>query len=237
MQWNMHGCSDLTNQINHIKSVDADVVSVNECRSSSLATIARELAKQTGKPWVSDWLDRGDGDGAGFLTRLSYTRSGILRMADFITYKRVALAGRFHDSSSGKSVTFITTHLVAPESVESGSTEVRFKQARELVSWAAQFEEPRLMAGDMNEDRRYADALDTEIIPYYFDGWEQAVKLEASTGTDIWTAEYPDGRTRPSTRLDYIFYSMNSGAALKQFTVWPMVFSDHRAVSAVFEFR
>ncbi|HUP58002.1 MAG TPA: endonuclease/exonuclease/phosphatase family protein, partial [Bdellovibrionota bacterium] len=218
--------------------VNPDVISLNENRNSTMQSVASTLRTQTGEPWAAYWLDRGDGDGVGIMTKHEYVQLGILRFANWIKYRRVALAGQITHRTTRKRVTFITTHLVAPESVESGSTAVRVLQAAELEGWARQFAEPRLVAGDLNEDRRYANAIDNELIPYYYDGWEEAVKKEAATGQEVAVAEYSDGRTRPTTRLDYILYSRSaSGVTLRETRVWPMLYSDHRAVSCIFEFR
>jgi endonuclease/exonuclease/phosphatase family metal-dependent hydrolase len=233
MQWNIHGNGNVADIVTHIRTINPDVISVNENRLATVRSVATTLSQQTGETWVYDWLDRGDGDGVGFLTKHRYVRLGNLRMTNNLIYTRVALAGQFTHNQTGRAFIFVSTHLVAPETVEPGSTQVRFLQANELEIWMRQFPEPRLFAGDLNEDRRYADAIDNELAPFYFDSWEEAVLLEQSSGNNVAIAEYDDGRTRPVTRLDYVFYSRTSQLVLRQVDVWPMLYSDHRAVSAI----
>jgi len=100
---------------------------------------------------------------------------------------------------NGKLISFFATHFQWPKT----SSAQRQVEAHELVSFAANFAEPRIIAGDFNAQVGTPEVA--TILQQYSGGWDKAV----SEGT---AAAYPDNpaslntRTRRS-RIDHVFYS------------------------------
>jgi endonuclease/exonuclease/phosphatase family metal-dependent hydrolase len=102
-------------------------------------------------------------------------------------------------SVGGKSVNVFATHFSAPSNAGSE----RQVQANELISFASQFSEPRIIAGDFNAQDGTAEINIVELK--YLSGWDTAV----SHNTAVAYADNPPNlytRTRRS-RIDHVFYS------------------------------
>jgi PKD repeat protein len=100
---------------------------------------------------------------------------------------------------NGKLISFFSTHFQWP----STASAERQVEANQMVAFAAQFAEPRIIAGDLNA-QVYTPEVET-VLQQYYGAWDQAVSSGVATG-------YPDNppsaetRTRRS-RIDHIFYS------------------------------
>src|SRR4051794_24649276 len=81
-------------------------------------------------------------------------------------------------------------------------------EANQLVAFAAQFAEPRIIAGDLNA-QVYTPEVQT-ILQQYYGAWDEAVSKGVATA-------YPDNpastltRTRRS-RIDHIFYAKGASS-------------------------
>jgi endonuclease/exonuclease/phosphatase family metal-dependent hydrolase len=103
-------------------------------------------------------------------------------------------------SVNGRNVTLFDTHL----SSYSGDADYdcRFQQAKQLRAWAASFEQPRIITGDLNET---ADKPAVQyLLDSYEDTWRIALGAARATG-------YPDNpansiHTRGS-RIDFVLHS------------------------------
>src|SRR5438132_11000840 len=105
-------------------------------------------------------------------------------------------------SVDGKLINFLSTHFQWTDN----DSYQRQVEAKQLVSFASKFAEPRIIAGDFN-----AQDYTTEIkiiLNSYIDGWMKAVNANTATA-------YPDNppstytRTRKS-RIDFVFYAKNA---------------------------
>jgi endonuclease/exonuclease/phosphatase family metal-dependent hydrolase len=108
---------------------------------------------------------------------------------------------------------------------------------RELVNWADNFPEQRIIAGDFNA---WPGASEIGILQSTLnDSWAEAVKANI----DVAFSGNAAGNTRKS-RIDYVFYSKGaSRLKLKETRVFDLrnsrgvMPSDHRPVMATFEVR
>jgi endonuclease/exonuclease/phosphatase family metal-dependent hydrolase len=115
----------------------------------------------------------------------------------FMSYQRSIAQATL--SVGGKYVNVFSTHFSAPSSASSE----RQVEASELVSFASQFSEPRIIAGDFNAQEGTAEINIVELK--YLDGWHAAVCHNTATAY----ADNPPNlytRTRRS-RIDHVFYS------------------------------
>ena len=100
---------------------------------------------------------------------------------------------------NGKLVYFFSTHFQWP----STASAERQVEARQLVSFASQFPEPRIIAGDLNAQVGTPEV--DYILQSYYGGWDTAVSKGLATAY----SSNPAGtltRTRRS-RIDHVFYS------------------------------
>src|SRR4051794_34402696 len=82
-------------------------------------------------------------------------------------------------------------------------------EANQLVAFAAQFAEPRIIAGDLNA-QVYTPEVET-ILQQYYGAWDEAVSKGLATA-------YPDNPPSATTRsrrsrIDHIFYSKGASGA------------------------
>jgi endonuclease/exonuclease/phosphatase family metal-dependent hydrolase len=132
---------------------------------------------------------------------------------------------------NGRIVNVFSTHL------DHTSSALRLTQVKQLMAWADNHSEQRIVAGDFNW---YPGTTEiNEMGKTYRDGWAVAV----SQNDDVSFSGNPDGNTRNS-RIDYVFYSKSaSRLKLKAAQVFDtrdsngVSPSDHRPVMATFEVR
>ncbi len=112
---------------------------------------------------------------------------------------------------AGRTINFFATHLDA----DSGGT--RYTQVGELMSWAANFSESRIVVGDFNAGPDTSESV--RMTSSYYDSWMPAMAAGTATA-------YPDNpvylhtRTRRG-RIDYVFYSRGTGSLFLRSTQIP----------------
>jgi endonuclease/exonuclease/phosphatase family metal-dependent hydrolase len=241
LDWNIHhgvgtdGDYDIERIASRIAATGANVVSLNEVErytgwgnEDQPARFAALLESMTGKPWHYNFAQRtGNSTGQGNLLlttfeieseddyELSYSRS-VARIAILVNGVRVNL---------------YSTHL------DDESSTRRSTQIQELMAWANNYPEQRVILGDFN-----ARAGTSEIARMrsdYADAWAVARNLEM----DVAYSGNSAGNTRRS-RIDYAFYSKNaSRLELKRAQVFDtrdssgVMPSDHRPLMTTFEVR
>jgi endonuclease/exonuclease/phosphatase family metal-dependent hydrolase len=188
------------------------------------------LEAKTGQKWYfvfaqeyGNWTSNGKGNMV--LSRFPWTSVARYEMS----YSRTVALGQL--VVNGRNITFGSTHL-DPES----STR-RLSQVKQLVAWADNSAENRIIAGDMNAGSTYTEMM--EMKKTYVDSWGTA----RAGGYAVTPPDYPTGATR-NGRIDFIFAS--KGAANLRLTysevletrdangVMP---SDHRPVLTIYEVR
>ena len=106
---------------------------------------------------------------------------------------------------NGKLISFFSTHFQWPE----GASAQRQVEANQLVAFASQFAEPRIIAGDLNA-QVYTPEVET-VLQQYYGAWDEAVSKGVATG---YTGNAPSASTRTRrSRIDHIFYSKGASGA------------------------
>lgn len=243
LEYNVHhggygtdGRYDPDRIIDVIVRVNPDIVSLCEMEkydswvaTDGVALYKSKLEARTGVRWYTwDIQDYGDWYAYGI-------RNAILSKIPFnSTYRHEFSVGKDRTvggvsiTVNGRNINFMSTHF------DPDSSSNRVTQARELVAYAANFAENRIMLGDFN-DQPTSTAMLT-IINKYFDGWAVA----KSQGIAYSPPDNPYGYTRNS-RIDYVFYSRSeANLTLKKVEVVETrdsngyMPSDHRPLVAVF---
>jgi endonuclease/exonuclease/phosphatase (EEP) superfamily protein YafD len=105
---------------------------------------------------------------------------------------------------------------------------------RQLVSWADNHSEQRIIAGDFNSWPGTTEI--NEMGRTYYDGWAVA----RAAGTAYSSASNPDGNTR-NTRIDYVWSSKGATALrVVRADVWEGTdslgrMSDHRPLMVTYQ--
>jgi endonuclease/exonuclease/phosphatase family metal-dependent hydrolase len=206
LQWNISqgygtdGKSNIDRVVAFIVNTKPDVVSFNEIMryssSSQPQMIADKLRAQTGKTWSYKWVQKSgssSGEGECVMTHLDIDATAeYLLSAD----RSVAMARL---NVNGRIVNVFSTHL------DHQSSATRLSQVRQLVAWADNHAEQRIIAGDFNGWPGTAEI--NEMLETHKDGW----LIAKSKGTAVSYSGNPDGNTR-NTRIDYVFYSKGATA-------------------------
>jgi endonuclease/exonuclease/phosphatase family metal-dependent hydrolase len=207
LQWNIHkarrtdGTVDVDLVVSWLVRLDADVVSLNEVKPASLAEAIRsKLSARTGRTWASYWVSESPASttvqGVQILTRwkMSETARKHVQLSGYESRVHVK-ATLTHPTDPTRKVTVVATHL------DHESSAARQTQARDLVKWAGQFAEPRIIMGDFNALPKYAE-IASIMRERYQDTWAEAV----AAGKHLTFAGNAEGRTRRK-RIDYAFVS------------------------------
>jgi endonuclease/exonuclease/phosphatase family metal-dependent hydrolase len=206
LQWNIaqgygpDGRSNIDRVIAFIVSKRPDVISFNEIMryssSSQPQIIADALRAQTGETWSYKWVQKtgaSSGEGECIMTRLD-----IDAMDDYLlsVSRSVAMA---RVNVNGRIVNLFSTHL------DHQSSATRLSQVKQLVSWADNHAEQRIIAGDFNGWPGTSEI--NEMLKTHYDGWAVA----KGKGAAVTFPGNPDGNTR-NTRIDYVFGSKGATA-------------------------
>jgi len=188
---------NLTRVATWIVNMNPDVAALVEVLggSNDPATLTSLLKQKTGISWYYAYTPKYSGCPEGVMVLSKWP---ILSKSQyFMSYQRSIAQATL--SVGGKSVNVFATHFSAP----SNASSERQVQANELVSFASQFSEPRIIAGDFNAQDGTAEINIVELK--YLSGWDAAV----SHNTAVAYADNPPNlytRTRRS-RIDHVFYS------------------------------
>jgi endonuclease/exonuclease/phosphatase family metal-dependent hydrolase len=234
--WGTDGRLDIDRVIDVIVKINPHIISLCEMEKGTswysgdgAATYKAKLEARTGAKWYSwDAQDYGDWNSNGIrnviLSRIPFTST---YRHEFSVGKDRTVAG-VAINVNGRNINFMSNHF-DPDSATN-----RVTQAKELVSYANNFAENRIMLGDFN-DQPYSTAM-AAILAKYYDGWAEAVKKGAAYSPP----DNPNGYTRNS-RIDYVFYSRGeANLTLKSVEVIEtrsssgVMPSDHRPLVATF---
>ena len=237
MDWNIHhgvdtsGVNNLERVADSIVSVNPQVVSLNEVEKQNgynnnvdeAAVLESMLESKTGSPWYGCFAQR-DGLATG-QGNLVLSRIRIDACASYVLSASRSVA-RATLSVSNVVVTVFSTHL------DDGSSATRATQVNQLVTWAADAREQRILMGDFN-----ASGSASELDPLRA-GWEDAWAVAEAAGVALAYPGNTAGNTRNS-RIDYIWRSKAAAAlALQSAQVYDTgTISDHRPVAATYVLR
>jgi endonuclease/exonuclease/phosphatase family metal-dependent hydrolase len=206
LQWNIaqgrdpSGQSNIDRVVDFIVAQSPDVISFNEINKSSSTNqpqiIADRLRARTGRTWSWHWIQKSGyatGEGECVMTRLQIDARDdyLLSVSRSVAMARLNVNGRI--------VNVFSTHL------DHQASSTRLTQVRQLVAWADNHSEQRIIAGDFNGWPGTPEI--NEMLRTHYDGWAVAV----SKGVDVSYAGNPDGNTR-NTRIDYVWSSRGATA-------------------------
>ena len=243
------GHYDLEKTIEAIRSLDADLVGVQEVMRNhpgfncddQPALIAEGLRRRTGRPWThvhaKAWitdnrvcLERRRGsdvatEDLAFFTPDRIVESGSVRLSE----GRVGLAVRL---ASMPHIPVIVTHLAANRQNQAD----RVREIAVLLPWAAR-RGPGILVGDLNATPEAVEL--GPVMARYRDGWAEAAAHGTSGGV-------ASGSTRPGrrvSRVDYVLYepiahlTLESAEVVDVLTLGLGEISDHHPVVATFRWN
>jgi endonuclease/exonuclease/phosphatase family metal-dependent hydrolase len=188
---------DLNRTTNWLVKMNPDVASLSEVIGgwNDPALITSLMKQKTGVTWYSAYAPKYAGCPEGVMILSKWP---IVSTAQhFLSYQMPVVEATL--KVNGKPISFFATHFQWP----STASAERQVEAHELLTFAANFAEPKIIAGDLNAQVGTPEV--DIILQQYFGGWDKAV----SEGT---AAAYPDNpvsldtRTRRS-RIDHVLYS------------------------------
>jgi endonuclease/exonuclease/phosphatase family metal-dependent hydrolase len=206
LQWNIaqgrtpSGQSNIDRVVDFIAVQSPDVISFNEINKSSSTNqpqiIADKLRARTGKTWSWHWIQKSgssSGEGECVMTHLDIDAKDdyLLSVSRSVAMARLNINGRI--------VNVFSTHL------DHQASSTRLTQVKQLVAWADNHSEQRIIARDFNGWPGTAEI--NEMLKTHNDGWLVA----KGKGVAVSYSGNPDGNTR-STRIDYVWASKGASA-------------------------
>lgn len=206
LHWNISqgygtdGKSNISRVVDFIVANKPDVISFNEIMryssSSQPKDIADQLKARTGKTWSYHWIQKSgasSGEGEAVMTHLPIETNDdyLLSASRSVAMVRINVNGR--------NIHVFSTHL------DHQSSATRLSQVKQLVGWADNYAEQRIVAGDFNGWPGTSEI--NEMLKTYYDGWAVA----KANGDAVAYASNPDGNTRNS-RIDFVFHSKGASA-------------------------
>jgi len=179
-----------------IANINPDLAGLCEMPSPSINTLLNLLSQKTGRTWFWHFIPKYDGTTEGNLILSKYTL--ISTSYRYLSAQRSVAQATV--SVAGKTINFFATHL------DPDSSGTRYTQVGELMSFASNFSESRIVVGDFNAGPDLSETV--RMTSTYYDSWVQAM----NAGTAV---AYPDNpvylhtRTRRG-RIDYVYYSRGS---------------------------
>ena len=179
-----------------IANINPDILGLCEMTSDNVATLVSLVNQKTGRSWSSQFIPKYDGTTEGNLILSKYPM--ISQGGRYLSYQRSVAQATI--SVGGRTINFFMTHL------DPDSSGVRSQQAAELMSYASNFSESRIIGGDFNAGPDTSESI--SMTGTYYDSWMQAMNV----GTAV---AYPDNpvytmtRTRRG-RIDYLWFSRSS---------------------------
>ena len=241
LDWNIHhgvgtdGSYNISRIADWIARSGANVVSLNEVErytgwgnEDQPARFASLLRSRTGRTWHYKFAERyggTKGQGNLLLTTFPIESSDGYELSYGRSVARLAIL------VNGIRVNVYSTHL------DADSSSRRATQMRELVAWADNYPEQRILAGDFNA---WPGAAEISVMKHgHHDSWALAQSLDV----DVAYSGNAAGNTRRS-RIDYVFFSKGaSRLRLRQTRVFDVrdsrgvMPSDHRPLMATYEVR
>ena len=199
MSWNIQfgeGTDAVTNYdrtASWIVTNNPDVVGLCEVPFDSAAVLTALMTQKTGRVWFAHFAPKYIGTDEGNLILSRYPFASV--SSKFLSAGRSVAQATI--SVSGRNVSFFATHL------DDAASSNRVVEVEELKSFASNFAEPRIFAGDFNGGPDTSEAV--AMTSTYSDSWVMSMNLGTASA-------YPDNpvgmhtRTRRG-RIDYVFYS------------------------------
>jgi endonuclease/exonuclease/phosphatase family metal-dependent hydrolase len=198
-----HGTDNVINLdrlTNWLVKMNPDAASLIEVLGGSKdpANITALMQQKTGIPWYNYYVPKyaGCNEGVMILSKWPFLSTSYYFMSYQMPIAQATL------NVNGKAVNFFSTHFQWP----STASAERQVEANELVAFARNFAEPRILAGDFNAQTSTPEVQ--TIMQSYLDSWGTAVGAGKATA-------YPDNpaslstRTR-RTRIDFVFHSKSA---------------------------
>lgn len=232
MTWNIQhgngrdGSYQLPAQVQFIASQNPDVVALQEVQTwnENQPERYRSLLQQaTGQTWTVVWapvISTAATEGNVILTRLPVSSSSAFQMhatSDWSAMYSNRSAAQATVRLNGVNVNVFSTHL------DYYNTSHRSTQESQLMSWAANFGGPKLVAGDFNS--WWGEYWITNMITQYSDTWRDV------------TGSNENGYTvNDAVRFDYIFRGYTNASRAVPTNCWVprTTLSDHNPVIADF---
>jgi endonuclease/exonuclease/phosphatase family metal-dependent hydrolase len=179
-----------------IAQFNPDLVGLCEMPSEWTSTLVNLVSQKTGRTWYWHFLPKytGTNEGNLILSRYSLISTGGRFLSGQRSVAQVTV------SASGKTINFFATHL------DADSSGTRYTEVGELMSYASNFSESRIVVGDFNAGPDLSETV--RMTGSFYDSWPLAM----NAGTAV---AYPDNavwmqtRTRRG-RIDYVYYSYGS---------------------------
>jgi len=190
-----------------LANINPDLAGLAEVPPDIITTLVNLLSQKTGRTWYWHWVPKFPDcpEGNLILSKYSFSSTGSL----YLSYSRSV--AQVTVTVGGRTINFFATHLDADASSN------RYTEVGELMSWASNFSESRIVVGDFNAGPDLSESI--LMTSSYYDSWVQAM----NTGTAV---AYPDNpvylhtRTRRG-RIDYVYYSQGSANLVLQGTQIP----------------
>jgi len=159
------------------------------------------MQQKTGLTWYSYYVPKYPGcdEGVMVLSKWPIVSTASLYMSYQMPVAEATI------NVNGKQISFFSTHFQWP----STASAQRQVEANQIVAFASQFAEPRIIAGDLNA-QVYTPEVET-VLQQYYGAWDEAVIKGVATSYAANSAS-ASTRTRRS-RIDHIFYSKGASGA------------------------
>ncbi|MEX1126980.1 MAG: endonuclease/exonuclease/phosphatase family protein [Vicinamibacterales bacterium] len=251
LEWNIHhgvgtdGVYNIDRLATWMAKMNPDVVLLNEVEKhvswwgneDQPARFKSMLEAKTGRRWYAHFSQEfgqwsSPGKGHLMLSTYPFESTNHVNITASSGLKGAGAASQAAVMVNNRNINFIVSHL------DPYDQDMRLRQARDVINWAAGYAENRILSGDMNAWPDQSSIA--EFNKTYTDTWTAAVNLGTATGVSGIT---PFGATKKG-RIDYIFLSKGaSGMAVLESKVYDtrdgsgIMPSDHRPVLTTFEVR
>lgn len=198
-----HGTDNIINlprTVSWLVKMNPDVAALVEVLggSNDPALLVSLLHQQTGLNWYYSYVPKFSGCNEGVMIVSKWPITSTSQL--FLSFQRSVTQATLN--VNGKSVNFFSAGFEARKS----ASYIRQLQAAELLTFAARFSEPRIIAGDFNAQDGTAE-MDL-MEQFYDDGWTAAVNRNTAVA---YTDNPPDLTTRTRrSRIDHVLISKNA---------------------------
>jgi PKD repeat protein len=194
---------DLNRTTDWLVKLNPDVASLVETIGgyNDPALITGLMKQKTGLTWYTYYVPKFPGceEGVMVLSKWPIVSTASLYMSYQMPVAEATI------SVNGKLISFFSTHFQWPEDASAQ----RQVEANQLVAFASQFAEPRIIAADLNA-QVYTPEVET-VLQQYYGAWDEAVSKGLATA---YPSNPPSASTRTRrSRIDHIFYSKGASGA------------------------
>ena len=193
---------DLNRTTDWLVKLNPDVASLVETIGgyNDPKLITNLMEQKTGITWYNFYVPKYAGCEEGVMILSKWPIASTAQL--FMSYQMPVAEAAIN--VNGKLISFFSTHFQWP----STASAQRQAEATQLVAFASNFPEPRIIAGDLNA-QVYTPEVET-VLQQYSSGWDEAVNKGLATAYSSNVAS-TSTRTRRS-RIDHIFFSKGTSA-------------------------